>query len=96
MMEGTEIKCPRCKEVYNHQEAPVVWMRKEDQLNSIVYDISETEPGQPCQPKIRDSRWNPSPRRHGLTVTMYCEICGENWLLELYQHKGVTYLRGRP
>jgi hypothetical protein len=35
---------------------------------------------------------NPSSRRDGLVITLACEHCETITLLQIYQHKGVTYI----
>lgn len=41
----------------------------------------------------QDVEENPSSRRNGLTIRLWCEECSEIALMSIEQHKGTTFLR---
>ncbi|MBN6112443.1 hypothetical protein HEP73_04364 [Xanthomonas sp. GW] len=83
--EGAELLCPRCMFNYLHHYQIDIFERGEDAATGLhvqVVDGSCT-----TDTLLRD---NPSSRRHGLTVGLWCEGCRARLLLTIAQHKGVT------
>jgi hypothetical protein len=83
----SQLHCPDCGEPQLHQEAVEVFDRSEDAIagaHVVVNGDSVTVD--------RDVSRNPSPRRQGLRIALHCESCGPVGYLEIYQHKGSTYL----
>lgn len=81
-----EVICPACGSNYTHQGQINIFERSEDQSTGnhvrILNDQISVD---------RDISQNPSPRRQGVTINMRCEA-GHNFNLNVYQHKGNTYL----
>jgi len=42
-----------------------------------------------------DLSGTPSPRKDGISIYFECEICGVTSILDIYQHKGHTYIQLR-
>ena len=40
-----------------------------------------------------DISMNPSPRRDGVSIIFWCEQCCEESVLDIIQHKGMSYVR---
>ena len=83
--------CPHCRFNYMHQGKVEVFDRSEDgdtgdyvsvggNGGSILSANSILPPG------------NPSLRRHGLTIHFSCEGCDNLPQLNIYQHKGQTFV----
>lgn len=82
--------CPRCGGDYLHQIRVELFFRDEDAKEG-VHVIADIE-GYTAD---REVKGNPSPRRQGMRITFECELCEEgspNSILDIYQHKGQTFL----
>jgi len=83
------LQCSHCGEVFLHQFRIEVFAREEDESEGCHVTV-----GREKNVTIdRDISRNPSPRRSGLKVWFFCEICGHNSVLDIWQHKGQTYLK---
>lgn len=82
------IVCPRCSSDYTHQNDVEIFDRKADSSKKGTH-VKVTNSGVYLDSDISNT---PSPRRQGLTVRIVCEQCDHDWNLNIYQHKGITYL----
>lgn len=81
--------CPQCGGVCTHQGAVVAFMREaEDSKEGISVLV---QPNRELSVK-RSMAGNPSSRRNGLSIAFSCETCNRLFCLNVYQHKGTTYL----
>lgn len=82
-----QMVCPYCGFEYvhhgdvfifrrDHEDGPTAMLTTEDKSPTWRYDHGYV---------------NPSPRRDGLYIQFWCES-GHHWTLEIYQHKGATFL----
>jgi hypothetical protein len=87
------LRCPRCLELYLHHEAVTVFNRGEDAERTTVTSIRDGH----ANTSIMNSSEceNPSSRRHGLTISFWCEMCDAKPVLTLAQHKGQTFFAWR-
>ena len=81
--------CPHCGEVFLHQYKTEIFDRDEDELEGL-HVITDRENDIIIK---RDLEGNPSKRRDGLRVHFFCEICRASSALEIYQHKGQTFVK---
>src|SRR3954464_2499290 len=94
---GDPLRCPRCSAAYLHHGAVEVYTRptEDAQTRAMIIQDGIIKPGTP--------ELNPSPRRHGLVITFWCENCHidegrldearrPEFRLAIYQHKGQTFL----
>jgi hypothetical protein len=94
--EYDALACPSCGETYLHQGTVEFFFRAAEDAPSKVLvaksdgTIATTSPNP-----------NPSSRRQGLLIHFQCEYChiteGGDWsektaILEIYQHKGQTFM----
>lgn len=104
-MENGMLACPRCDSLNLHHERVEVFDRREDQTSGTHVTVNGMDalhcrgcnpnpatPGVMMDATMTD---NPSSRRSGLIVGMWCEQCHERSLLLIHQHKGSTYLEWR-
>ena len=95
------LACPSCGDNYLHHESVTVYNRFEDAKTTRVTHLGTSMDG--FTPRGHNDTLtsaevnsnecdNPSSRRHGMQIRFYCETCGENSTLNLYQHKGFTGL----
>tara|TARA_Y100000310_G_C20667393_1_gene808356 strand:- start:1894 stop:2217 length:324 start_codon:yes stop_codon:yes gene_type:complete len=86
------LECPSCHENYSylhHETVEVFDPAQEDAEEGLHVRV----PGEGEQVYIdRNLDGNPSLRRHGLTISFYCETCPARPVLCLVQHKGNTYI----
>ena len=84
------LTCPCCKseESYLHHSRVDVFNRQEDEEtgNHTVIDGVKTIID-------NDVSGNPSPRRNGVSIIFWCELCEEHSILDIIQHKGMSYMR---
>ncbi len=87
--EGGGLLCPHCNEPNLHHSDVDVFVRSsEDSHVGIGASVSDTG----RLSVDLDQTNNPSPRRNGLLIHFWCEHCDAKPILQLYQHKGSTYL----
>lgn len=82
--------CPSCKaeESNLHHSIVEIFNREEDEKNGFHVAIQDK--------KVTidtDIQQNPSPRRSGLSIVFWCEQCCETNILDILQHKGMSYMR---
>ena len=80
--------CPRCGGNYLHHEAIETFERGEDDKKGMHTVVTADH----VDVKYDSLVGNPSPRRHGFKVKFYCEYCDKSLTMELYQHKGHTWV----
>ena len=81
------ISCPHCTAQELHHDSVETFFRVEDEGEGIY--TKSTHEGVLQGTCIDD---NPSPRRHGVVIRFWCEICDGKSKLCLIQHKGSTYM----
>lgn len=84
-----DLHCPHCDFEYLHHAAVTVFDREEDQASGMRVEV---KPGGRVAVD-GDLKKNPSSRRHGVTIELWCEGCNSVSALEIAQHKGNTQLR---
>ncbi|MFL9517739.1 hypothetical protein ACKENX_16260 [Acinetobacter baumannii] len=81
------IKCPICSYDYTHQGKVEIFERGDDDEQGnhvqVLNDGINVD---------RDLTKNPSPRRQGVTIHMTCEVDRHPFKLNIYQHKGQTFV----
>ena len=80
--------CPHCDFTYLHQGRVDVFERQEDATDGLHVSTD----GRQVQVD-NDLADNPSRRRHGLRIYFSCEGCCAGPVLNIFQHKGQTFLR---
>lgn len=83
-----ELLCPRCNGNYTHHEKIITFERSEDDHTCLETRIV----GKKSTSQITMGLDNPSPRRHGMCIDVYCEACDNVSKLAIYQHKGQTFI----
>ena len=88
--ESSEVICPVCGDTYSHHGDVEIFDRGEDhpEGNYVRFVDSNSTVITMGGHKLQQ---NPSRRRQGITIHMQGE-CGHNFLLHIYQHKGMTYI----
>jgi len=81
--------CPHCGEVFLHQYKTEIFDRDEDELEGF-HVITDRENDIIIK---RDLEGNPSKRRDGLKIHFFCEMCSAKSVLDIYQHKGQTFVK---
>jgi hypothetical protein len=84
---GAELICPECTCNNLHQKSIDTYFRPEDAEVGIHAHV-----GFGGVKADADVSGNPSARRSGLFITFECEQCEGDKHLNIYQHKGTTYL----
>jgi hypothetical protein len=87
---GDDLICPKCGCNNLHHRMVDVYFRPEDAEHGI-----HTHVGYGGAKTDMDVSGNPSARRSGLFITFECEQCEGDKMLDIYQHKGTTYLEWR-
>lgn len=84
----SRLLCPRCGgSGLHHISVDVINRQKEDSVSGLNIRVEGTSF------TAKDSLGgNPSPRRNGMTIQFHCELCGQDPVLSLYQHKGETFM----
>lgn len=83
--------CPVCSNTYLHQTDVAVFGRHEDEDQVKV--VTVTESGAHEAEIANSLSLNPSPRRHGVRISFWCEHCEDTVPdLAIYQHKGETFI----
>jgi len=90
--------CPNCTDVNLHQGTVEVFIRdKEDSLSGthvLIEEPSSRNGGKGAMLANHDVEdGNPSGRRDGLKIAFRCEYHDDPLMLNIFQHKGITYLR---
>ncbi len=95
--EGDMVCCPSCQEPLLHQNEVEVFDRDEDAREGQHVHITNRDApmneSTPTQVTV-DTKLvgNPSIRRQGIAITLWCESCQGRSTLLIYQHKGCTYM----
>lgn len=93
--EDGELVCPHCGGTHLHHDAVEVYFRQEDAAEGVAVTVNGWAHHNPVGNADvvglnANQEGNPSPRRDGLVVHLWCEECGKHPLLHLVQHKGAT------
>lgn len=82
---GAELLCPNCGFNYLHHDKVEVFECGEDANHGVHVTIADGK-------SVMDTSLigNPSRRRHGLNIHLWCEGCSAKSVLSISQHKGVT------
>lgn len=86
--KDSAICCPHCESNYTNFIDIKIYMRDEDA--EICTETSVT--GNRTHVATTRGFDNPSPRRSGIIVVTECESCENQFCVEIYQHKGRTYV----
>ncbi len=89
--------CPHCRSTYLHHDSVDIFERCEDGDSGLHVVVSGGDMFGDSSPvrkvSIDESMdGNPSSRRHGIAIGMWCEGCHLRSSLTIYQHKGCTYV----
>jgi hypothetical protein len=83
-----QLVCPNCLGLCLHHSSIDVFERREDDPEHMQIHIDRSEV------KIsKGTHGNPSPRRDGLSILFWCEGCTNFPKLNIFQHKGSTYIQ---
>ncbi len=94
--------CPMCGDGFTHHDRVDVFERTEDAdegLHVVVDGCDRRDVPERGHANVSISSCldgNPSCRRQGISVGLYCESCGGKFVLEIAQHKGETLISTRP
>jgi len=88
---GDGVACPGCGNQYLHHGEVTVFSRDEDAAKCLVTTIGVFG----TNVELTDGKGNPSARRHGVMIEFSCEHCYAAPVLEIVQHKGMTYIEWR-
>lgn len=89
IVDDVVLTCPYCHSIYTHHDKVEVFERRgEDQPGTrvVVKGASVNVDAN------NDMRTNPSGRRNGVSVLMWCEECMMFFKLLVIQHKGSTFV----
>jgi hypothetical protein len=96
---GLALKCAHCGGTNLHHDEVVVFERREDALEGTRVMVAgvdrQEDSGAGLFPRVTvdaSTLGNPSARRQGVHVGLWCEQCGQRSSLSIAQHKGETYL----
>lgn len=78
-----ELVCPHCGGLNLHHEGVSVFERSAEDGPVHAVHCGVADGRQPL---------NPSARRSGVVIGLWCEGCEKRHLLNIAQHKGTTYL----
>lgn len=88
-----EIHCANCGGEDTHQMIVTAYSRdSEDAATGLAAHIVQDGTGGGVTCAHGDMKYNPSPRRDGLSITLRCEHCPAQTQIHILQHKGKTYL----
>lgn len=80
------LKC-KCGSINLHQRTIGIYNCHEDQSTGTHVEVDWDK-----VTVDKSMVGNPSPRRHGISISFECEQCGDEPILNIYQHKGTTYM----
>jgi hypothetical protein len=84
---GAELLCPSCGGINLHHDAVEIFECGEDAKHGVHVTVADGKATMDTS-----LAGNPSGRRHGLKISLWCEQCHEKPVLIIKQHKGSTYL----
>lgn len=88
---GASLLCPGCGAANLHHDRVETFDRGEDAPEGLRTIVSE---GTVQVSRALDG--NPSPRRDGVLISFWCELCSAKPQLRIAQHKGETYMTLEP
>lgn len=96
---GFALTCAHCGDTNLHHDEVAVFERREDDsvgLRVMVNGVDrQSDLDAVLRPRVSVDAslfGNPSARRQGVLVGLWCEQCGNRSSLSIAQHKGETYL----
>jgi hypothetical protein len=89
-LDGDQLLCPHCGSNNLHHSGVSTYDRKEDAEKVRVTHVTDTAVSVANVDEAHSN--NPSPRRHGLAIEFWCELCPSTPVLAIMQHKGTTYI----
>ena len=84
---GSELLCPNCSSNYIHHDKVDVFECGQDAKYGLHCTVTS---GKVKMDKILEG--NPSPRRNGLKIFLWCEKCDVKSVFSVSQHKGHTLI----
>src|SRR5690349_8474286 len=85
---GQTLRCPACEGDYMHHAGVAVYARRKEDSGGTRVNVAGD--GSVEFAPDESLAGNPSPRRNGLTITFWCELCKARPTLAVWQHKGAT------
>lgn len=85
---GCALKCPCCEGDYIHHRKISIFSRSEDAERGALVIVEGEEVTCNSSSKLEN---NPSPRRDGMSIELWCEFCHSILQLNIFQHKGQTF-----
>lgn len=85
------LQCPACGGGSLHHSKVEVYERNEDAIEGLRVVVDEGTAK--IDKKAGHEYGNPSRRRDGVRIHFYCETCDDKSFLDIYQHKGTTFMR---
>jgi len=97
-IDDDAVRCAHCGDTVVHHDEVVIYECREDAREGMRVMVSgldrqAADTGRallPCVTVDASMVGNPSPRRQGVRVGLWCESCGERSDLTIVQHKGMT------
>ena len=86
-LENNILVCPHCESIYLHHKRIDVFERHEDAKTGLHVAVADM-----ATHADMNMVGNPSSRRDGLSIQFWCEGCDATPCLNVYQHKGNTYV----
>ncbi len=86
----SELLCPSCGGNYLHHDRVDIYERGED--GSYGVHVAVEDGKATMDTKLQG---NPSGRRHGLVIHLWCEACHARSTLNVAQHKGNTLIESK-
>ena len=95
--DNSALKCAHCGDTNLHHDEVTVFERREDaseglRVKVVCVDRQHDDAPLPRLTVDTSMRGNPSARRQGVLIGLWCESCGKRSSLTISQHKGATYL----
>ena len=84
-----QLVCPHCGGTFLHQNETEIFDRDEDESKGL--HVTTWRNDRIIIRKNLDG--NPSKRRDGLRIHFFCEHCNKLSVMDIWQHKGSTYIK---
>lgn len=81
-------KCQHCGSDYTHHDKVTVFNRESEDSNRGLRVLVN---GDLCRADS-DMTGNPSSRRNGVLISLWCEECEDRSYITIVQHKGQTFV----
>ena len=86
--------CPHCGGYYLHHMTTEVFERREDAEKGTHITVKREALTMDTSVTTKDG--NPSSRRSGINIILWCEDCNNELKMTMSQHKGLTYMGIAP